>query len=73
MHNNEKVIIEVHCFPSICYFKTIKSYQQIILEAEESFQKQTYRSRFDILTSQGVQTVSIPLKKYPNNTLYKDI
>ena len=54
-------IIELHYFPSVAFFKTIFQYQSIELEACENFQKQTYRNRCYILTSNKVDLLSVPV------------
>ncbi len=73
MENNRIAVIELSCFPSICFFRTLKPYGKVAFEGLESFPKQTYRNRFDILTSNGIQTINIPVKKFANNTPYREI
>ncbi len=73
MHSNNKVVIELQCFPSVSFFKTVKPYAKVALEAHESFRKQSYRNRFDILSAHGIQTLHIPVKKFKNNTPYGQI
>ncbi|MBN2746490.1 MAG: WbqC family protein [Bacteroidales bacterium] len=45
----------------------------ILLEAFESFPRQTYRNRFEIAGPNGIQKLVVPVQKYANHTLTKDI
>lgn len=53
--------IELHYLPSIEYFCAITSFDHILLEKHERFVKQTYRNRCQLLTSQGVTSLTVPL------------
>ncbi|NOT74989.1 MAG: hypothetical protein HOP08_08670 [Cyclobacteriaceae bacterium] len=55
------VLIELHLLPSIEYFCTIESVDEIIVEKNENFIKQSFRNRCYILTSQGPDRLTIPL------------
>lgn len=54
-------LIELHYLPSIAWFAVTQPFETIVLEKHEHFIKQSYRSRCRILTSQGVQELTIPL------------
>lgn len=54
-------LIELHYLPSIAWFAATQSFDTIVLEKHEHFVKQSYRSRCKILTSQGVQELTVPL------------
>ncbi len=56
-----KCLIELHYLPSIHFFESIAKHPLIIVEKHEHFVKQSYRSRCIIQTSQGPQTLIIPL------------
>lgn len=61
-------------FPSIAYLKAYFLHVNTIIEAYESFPKQTLRNRCEILTSNGVLRLSIPVKKINGNrTFTKDV
>ena len=55
------VLIETHYLPSISYFSAIQQFDQIILEKNEYFIKQTYRNRCYINSAQGLNTLTVPL------------
>lgn len=53
--------------PPIIYFAIIHAYKKILIETQETFPKQTWRNRCNILTSQGELTLSIPVKRNNNS------
>ena len=70
------LLIELHYFPCVSYFKLLSAYEKVFLEAEEHFIKQTYRNRTYILTSNKIDRLSIPIihedKKKPIRLLSID-
>jgi hypothetical protein len=54
-------LIELHYLPCIAWFTVTHSFDTIMLEKHEHFIKQSYRSRCRILTSQGIQELTVPL------------
>jgi hypothetical protein len=61
-----KILLETQFFPPIDCFATMQQYPSVIFEKNDYFQKGTYRNRCQIATAQGVQTLSVPLKKGKN-------
>jgi len=63
-------------FP-ICYFAPISYYYYLLqhptcyLEMHEHFIKQTYRNRCQILSPNGIQNLSIPIKSVKSRKTYK--
>lgn len=59
---------------SIAYLSEIVKHDTVILECFEVFPKQTHRNRFQIVSAQGLLSLTIPVEK-PNGsrTLTKDI
>src|SRR3954453_12521101 len=55
------LVIDLHCFPSIDYFKILSRYKYVILEKYENFKKSTFRNRFHIATANGVIPLTIPI------------
>jgi hypothetical protein len=47
--------------PNVQYFTKLLR-EPIIIEQHENYQKQTYRNRYDILTSNGILHLSVPVK-----------
>lgn len=50
-------------FGSIDYFKELAKCDQVVLEAKEHFPKQSYRNRCDILSANGILSLSIPVER----------
>lgn len=55
--------IELHSFPCVFYFGAIVSGNELLLEAQENYNKRSYRNRFFLLSDKGIQAFTIPLKK----------
>ena len=61
-------------FPSVSYLNAFFKEENPIIEVYESFPKQTLRNRCEILTSNGIQRLSIPVnRKNGSKTLTKEI
>lgn len=61
------------CFAPVSWY-VLYADENFALEQDEYFQKQTYRNRFDILTGNGVQTLTIPVESTGGErTLLRDI
>ena len=54
-------LIELHYFPCLEYFTCLNQFDHVIIEANEHFQKQTYRNRCYILSSQKIDILSVPV------------
>jgi hypothetical protein len=67
-----KLLTELYYFPNIDYFSNIFKCEDIVLEAHSNYQKQTFRNRCYILAANGVQMLTVPVKKSGNVT-YKEI
>lgn len=58
-----------HCLLSTTYFGPVQWYQKlyrydrVLIEQHESFQKQTYRNRCLIATTNGIQALTVPVAK----------
>lgn len=54
---------------SVQYYSKFLQYSKVTIEKWEHYEKQSYRNRCNILTANGVQVLSIPIKK--NDTVKK--
>lgn len=66
-------LIELHYLPSISWFTAVKKCDNIILEAHENFQKQSYRNRCYINTSQGPIALVVPLTGKSGNVNIREV
>ncbi|MEO0340509.1 MAG: WbqC family protein [Bacteroidota bacterium] len=64
-----KAVIELHYLPSIAYMAKLSHLEAVFFEAHENYSKRSFRNRAHILTSSGVQRLSIPLAKGKNEQM----
>lgn len=67
------MIIDLHYLPSTEYFARILEHDEIVFEIHEFYQKQSYRNRCEILTSNKIDVLSIPVKQGNSKILVKDV
>lgn len=69
------ILIHPTYFPTISHFVAMLKAETIFLETEDNFQKQTYRNRMYIYSSNGKQMLNIPVSHIRNhpNQKYKDL
>ncbi len=69
-----QLLLSTAYLPPIDFFRNIKEHENIIIEQYETYPKQTYRNRCEILSANGKLALTIPVnKKNGNHTLTKDI
>ena len=74
METPRNVLLPTAYFPPVSYFASLFSSNHALIEACETFPKQTYRNRCEILTSSGRQNLVVPVSKpYGNHTLTRDV
>jgi hypothetical protein len=67
------VLLVTNYLPCVEYFSIICQYQHIAIENYEYFEKQTFRNRCFVKTSQGPIMLSIPLSGRHGKVLTKDV
>jgi hypothetical protein len=60
------ILIELQYLPPVQYFTMLFSYETVFIEQHEHYVKRSYRNRCHIATANGIQRLSIPLKKGKN-------
>lgn len=68
----KRVLIEPHYFGSLEYYSLLAQYDSLLVEVSQHYSKQTYKNRCELLTTQGVNALTIPVH-YTNRTLLKDV
>ncbi|SMG25203.1 WbqC-like protein family protein [Marivirga sericea] len=71
MHNS--ILIELQYLPSIAFFTSLKGQEELMLEANEFFEKQTYRNRCHLLSSQQIEILTVPLQGANKKIKTRDI
>ncbi|MGI6242196.1 MAG: WbqC family protein [Prevotella sp.] len=51
-------------FGPVQWYQKLNRYPKVLLEQHDNFIKQTYRNRCVIATTNGLQTLSVPIEKY---------
>ena len=67
------MIIEAHYLPSIEYFVAISNFEVVTLEVFENYQKQSYRNRCKILTTNKIDELVVPVVKPNTKEIIKNI
>jgi hypothetical protein len=67
------VLIELQYLAPISYFSLLQNFDTVFVEKFEHYEKQTYRNRCYIKTSQGVESLIVPLTAKHGKTLIKDV
>ena len=74
MHTEYNILLSTAYLPPIEYMGALLKTENITIEKEETYAKQTYRNRCRILSANGILDLSIPVNKVNgNNTKTKDI
>jgi len=74
MSEHHYILIPTAYFPPISYFHFLTSREPVQIEIFETFPKQTYRNRCEILTAAGKTSLIVPVSRPDgNHTLTRDI
>lgn len=66
------VLLSTAYLPNVSYLSQVINHDNIVLEKQENFVKQTYRNRCEIVTANGKLSLSIPLIKQADKELISD-
>jgi hypothetical protein len=69
----DSLLIELQYLPSIAFFSNLQGKEELVLEAQEFFEKQTYRNRCHLLSSQQIEILTVPLQGANKKIKTKDI
>jgi hypothetical protein len=69
----DTVLLSTAYLGPLQYFSKLRTYENCIVEQHEHFPKQTYRSRCEIYSPNGVLTLSVPLIKRNQRQAVKDV
>lgn len=65
----KQILHETQTLGPIYTYMQYEAYSKIFIEVCENYQKKTVRNRYQLMTTNGVITLSIPLKKGKNNQM----
>lgn len=60
--NNEDLLIDLQCFPSINYYSYLIKYNKLIFEQYEHYSRRSYRNRYYVAGPNGRILLSVPLQ-----------
>lgn len=69
----KEIVLSTAYLPTIEYFAFIAKSEVFFMEAQENFQKQTYRNRAYIMTSGGVQMLILPTRHDTQGGCIRDV
>lgn len=70
---SKAILIDLHYLPCLSYFEAIAESDIVFIEANENFQKQTYRNRCEILSSNGKFALTIPVTGSTKKSPYREV
>jgi hypothetical protein len=74
VEKNKTYILSTAYYPPISYFNRIINSDEVFIEANENFTKQSFRNRAEIASSNGKLSLSIPIIKNHNSKIkIKDV
>ncbi len=66
------ILLSTAYLPSLNYLSKLIEAEQVVIEKQEYFVKQTYRNRCEILTANGILSLSIPLIKQADKEIISE-
>ncbi|MBD2704751.1 WbqC family protein [Spirosoma sp. BT702] len=57
------LVIELHYLPCLDYITGLMQFEQVWIEAQEHYQKQSYRNRCYVLTANKVEALAVPVQQ----------
>lgn len=67
------LLLSTAYFPPIPYFAALQQQETVFIEQFENFGKQSYRNRCEIMTANGVISLTVPVAKANSKTLIRDL
>lgn len=67
------MVLSTAYFPNIQYFTKIALSETVYIECHENYQRQSYRNRCHIYSSNGLQVLSVPIEKHTESKKISDI
>lgn len=63
MTKSEKIVLSTAYFPPIDYFVFLANADRVLIEQHENYQKQSYRTRCNILSANGILSLTLPVSR----------
>ncbi|GAB3258328.1 WbqC family protein [Larkinella harenae] len=72
-HVSQGIRIELHYLPSLTYFTALLPFDTVWLEAAEHYGKQSYRNRCYVLTANGIDRLTVPVRNGTHKQLIREV
>lgn len=74
MQSHSQILLPTAYFPPLSYMMLVLHFDQVLIESKETYPKQSFRNRSVVLTANGLQNLTVPVKKpFGNRTQTGDI
>jgi hypothetical protein len=73
MKNNNGMVLPLSFAAPIAYYSALLKNESFIFSSSDYFKKQTFRNRYFICNSNGKHLLTIPVKKFLQNTPFSEI
>lgn len=70
---HQEAILALHYLPNLDYFASILYFDKIIIDTYEHYEKQSYRNRTEILTTQGKMSLTVPVVKQSGKQVMQEV
>ena len=67
------LLIDLHYLPCIDFFSGLMQFERVQLEAQEHYQKQSYRNRCYVQTANKVDVLTVPVQQGTNHQPIRDL
>ncbi|WP_420150058.1 WbqC family protein [Spirosoma sp.] len=67
------LLIELHYLPCLDYISGVVQFENVRLEAQEHYQKQSYRNRCYVLTANKVDVLTVPVQQGTHHQPIRDL
>ncbi len=71
--DTQSVLIDLHCLPSLEFFTCVLAFDEVILESNENYSKQSYRNRAYILGANKTEMLVVPVLDGNKKVLIRDV
>ncbi|GAA4398378.1 WbqC family protein [Nibrella viscosa] len=72
-HKPNELLIELHFLPCLDYIAGLLMFNRVRIEANEHYQKQSYRNRCYVLTSNKIDCLTVPVQNGTHKQLIRDV
>jgi hypothetical protein len=72
-HQSANLLIELHYLPCLDYLTGLAQFGRVSIEAEEHYQKQSYRNRCYVRTANKIEALTVPVERGTHHQPIRDL